>query len=85
MKYVVEEADRVMMRGCYVQLSHDQSWGEGEIPKMITFNHNVAIFLHKFVRPNIFDLMFFDQIFSDPKFISSITLDPGLVRNLTMV
>ena len=40
MKYVVEEADRVMMRGCSVQLSHDQSWGEEEIPKMITFNHN---------------------------------------------
>ena len=40
MKYVVEEANRVMMRGCSVQVSRDQSWGEGGIPKMITFNHN---------------------------------------------
>ena len=39
MKYVVEEADRVMMRGCSVQVSRDQSVGEGGIPKMITFNH----------------------------------------------
>ena len=40
MKYVVEEAVRVMMRGCSVQISRDQSRGEGWIPKIITFNHN---------------------------------------------
>ena len=39
MKYVGEEADRVMMRACSVQVSRDQSLGEWGIPKMITFNH----------------------------------------------